>query len=122
VEFLKQRWRENMNSITTSNNDKNGAQEQPQADGKRRVKVDKEAVTQAIEKLTTAIADAAANNIKQGLFHLPDTMHDALWVATDLVEKSQKFPNYKLTFYHKGMGDGSNTCAVTFIDKNSSPK
>jgi hypothetical protein len=111
-----------MNSITNNNNDDNSAPNQPQADGKRKIKVDKEAVAQAIEKLTAAIADAAANNIRQGLFHLPDTMHDALWVATDLVEKSQKFPNYKLTFYHKGMGEGSNTCAVTFIDETNSPK
>lgn len=111
-----------MNSLTSNNNDNNSTQSQPQSDGKRRVKVDKEAVTEAIEKLTAAIADAAANNIKQGLFHLPDTMHDALWVATDLVEKSRKFPNYKLTFYHKGMGEGSNTCAVTFVDNTDSPK
>ncbi|WP_019498468.1 hypothetical protein [Pseudanabaena sp. PCC 6802] len=110
-----------MNSVINNDND-DSAHSQPQADGKRRIKVDKEAVTEAIEKLTAAIADAAANNIKQGLFHLPDTMHDALWVATDLVEKSRKFPNYKLTFYHKGMGEGSNTCAVTFIDNTDSPK
>jgi hypothetical protein len=105
-----------MNNETTTTNGQSNAPNQSASVGKRKVKVDKEAVTIAIEKLTTAIADASAQNIKQGLFHLPDSMHDALWVATDLIEKSQKFPNYKLTFYHKGMGEGSNTCAVTFID------
>jgi hypothetical protein len=107
--------------VSDPNNDTNTAandlQTQPALSGnKRKVKVDKEAVTEAIAKLTEAIADAAAQNIKQGLFHLPDTMHDALWVATDLVEKSQKFPNYKLTFYHQGMGEGTHTCAVTFVE------
>jgi hypothetical protein len=103
------------NDTNTATND-NDAQNQPSSTGKRKVKVDKEAVTEAIAKLTEAIADAATQNIKQGLFHLPDTMHDALWVATDLVEKSQKFPNYKLTFYHQGMGEGTHTCAVTFVE------
>jgi hypothetical protein len=101
------------NDTNTATND---AQDQPASTGKRKVKVDKEAVTEAISKLTEAIAEAATQNIKQGLFHLPDTMHDALWVATDLVEKSQKFPNYKLTFYHQGMGEGTHTCAVTFVE------
>ena len=107
------------NNDTTNANTVNPAtngQTQPASADKRKVKVDKEAVTQAIAKLTEAIADAAAQNIKQGLFHLPDTMHDALWVATDLVEKSQKFPNYKFTFYHQGMGEGTHTCAVTFVE------
>jgi hypothetical protein len=104
------------NPNNDTNNAANNAQNQPASAGKRKVKVDKAAVTEAIAKLTEAIADAAAQNIKQGLFHLPDTMHDALWVATDLVEKSQKFPNYKLTFYHQGMGEGTHTCAVTFVE------
>jgi hypothetical protein len=39
-----------------------------------------------------------------------------LLVASDMVQKSKKFPNYKLTFYHKGMGEGTNTCAVTFTE------
>jgi hypothetical protein len=106
--------------VSNPNNDTstaaNDGQNPSASIGKRKVKVDKAAVTEAIAKLTEAIADAAAQNIKQGLFHLPDDMHDALWVATDLVEKSQKFPNYKLTFYHQGMGEGSHTCAVTFIE------
>ncbi len=101
------------NNDTNTVNDK---QAPPASTGKRKVKVDKASVTEAIAKLTEAIAEAAAQNIKQGLFHLPDTMHDALWVATDLVEKSQKFPNYKLTFYHQGMGEGTHTCAVTFVE------
>jgi hypothetical protein len=110
--------------VSNPNNDTNtaasDAQNQPASTpastGKCKVKVDKEAVTEAIAKLTEAIAEATTQNIKQGLFHLPDTMHDALWVATDLVEKSQKFPNYKLTFYHQGMGEGTHTCAVTFVE------
>lgn len=104
------------NPNNETNTAANDGQNQASSTGKRKVKVDKEAVTEAIAKLTEAIADAAAQNIKQGLFHLPDTMHDALWVATDLVEKSQKFPNYKLTFYHQGMGEGTHTCAVTFVE------
>ncbi len=87
----------------------------------KRVKVNKEAVQAMVDKLVKALQEGAAANIKNGLFHADAKEHDALWVATDLIQKSQKFPNYKLTFYHKGMGEGTNTCAVTFIDNSSEP-
>jgi hypothetical protein len=82
---------------------------------KAKVSIDKESLNRVLELFTKTLEDSANQGIKNGLFHLPDSDRNALWVASDLIEKSGKFPNYKLTFYHKGMGEGTNTCAVTFV-------
>jgi hypothetical protein len=81
-----------------------------------KVSVDKANLERVLELLTKAVQESVEQEIKNGLFHLPSDDRNALWVATDLVQKSGKFPNYKFTFYHQGMGEGSNTCAVTFIE------
>jgi hypothetical protein len=81
-----------------------------------KVSVDKESLERVLALLTQAVQESMEQGIKNGLFHLPRVDRNALWVATDLVQKSGKFPNYKFTFYHQGMGEGSNTCAVTFIE------
>jgi hypothetical protein len=88
-----------------------------------KVSVDKASLERVLELLTKAVQESLEQGIKNGLFHLPSGDRNALWVATDLVQKSDKFPNYKFTFYHQGMGEGSNTCAVTFIeaDHESTP-
>jgi hypothetical protein len=88
-----------------------------------KVSVDKASLERVLGLLTKAVQESVEQGIKNGLFHLPSGDRNALWVATDLVQKSNKFPNYKFTFYHQGMGEGSNTCAVTFIeaDHESSP-
>jgi hypothetical protein len=80
-----------------------------------KVSVDKASLERVLGLLTKAVQESVEQGIKNGLFHLPSGDRNALWVATDLVQKSDQFPNYKFTFYHQGMGEGSNTCAVTFI-------
>ncbi|GBO56079.1 hypothetical protein APA_4285 [Pseudanabaena sp. lw0831] len=69
-----------------------------------------------IARLTNTLEDGVKNGIKRGLLHLPASDRHLLLIASDMVQKSKKFPNYKLTFYHKGMGEGTNTCAVTFTE------
>ncbi len=81
-----------------------------------KVSIDKASLNRVLELLTKALQDSSNEGIKHGLFHLPDSDRNALWVASDLIEKSGKFPNYKLTFYHQGKGEGTNTCAVTFME------
>lgn len=81
-----------------------------------KVSVDKASLERVLGLLTKAVQESVEQGIKNGLFHLPSGDRNALWVATDLVQKSGKFPNYKFTFYHQGMGEGSNTCAVTFME------
>jgi hypothetical protein len=76
--------------------------------------VDPELVQEALDRLVTAVHSAAQSNIQNGLFHLPASEHDALWVACGVLQKSGAFPQYKFTFYHQGMGEGTNTCAVSF--------
>lgn len=88
----------------------------PQTSTSKRLKVSKEAVNMMLEKLTQALQDGVNDNIKHGLFHASSAEHDALWVATDLIQKSNQFPRYTLKFYHQGMGEGTNTCAVTFME------
>ncbi len=91
----------------------------PQPTTGKRLKVSKEAVNVMLDKLAQALQDGVNDNIKHGLFHASSDEHDALWVATDLMQKSNRFSRYTLTFYHQGMGEGTNTCAVTFIEKSS---
>lgn len=79
-----------------------------------KVSVDKESLERVLTLLTQALETSSAEGIKNGLFHLPDSDRNALWVASDILEKSGKFPQYKFTFYHLGKGQGTNTCAVTF--------
>ncbi len=81
-----------------------------------KVSVDKESLNRVLALLTKAVQESLDQRIKNGLFHLTSGDRNALWVATDLVQKSGKFPNYKFTFYHQGMGEGTDTCAVTFIE------
>lgn len=79
-----------------------------------KVSVDKKHLERVLAELTQAVSTSAATGIKHGLFHLPSSDRSALWVASDILEKSAKFPQYKFTFYHLGKGEGTNTCAVTF--------
>jgi len=83
---------------------------------KAKVSIDKHNLNRVLEILTKALQDSTDEGIKNGLFHLPESDRNALWVASDLLEKSGKFPHYKLTFYHKGKGEGTNTCAITFTE------
>jgi hypothetical protein len=76
--------------------------------------IDRRDFDRVMARLKEALMDGIKNNIKGGLLHLPDRDRHALLVASDVIQKSQEFPNYKLTFYNKGMGEGTNTCAVTF--------
>ncbi len=78
--------------------------------------IDRLELDRVIAQLTEVIEDGIKTGIKRGLFHLPASDRHLLLIASDIVQKSQKFPNYKLTFYHKGMGEGTNTCAVTFTE------
>ncbi|WP_225902949.1 hypothetical protein [Pseudanabaena yagii] len=78
--------------------------------------IDRLELDRVIARLTEVIEDGIKTGIKRGLFHLPASDRHLLLIASDMVQKSQKFPNYKLTFYHKGMGEGTNTCAVTFTE------
>lgn len=81
-----------------------------------KVSVDKVSLERVSGLLTNAVRESLDRGIKNGLFHLPISDRNALWVATDLVQKSGKFTNYKFTFYHQGMGAGTDTCAVTFME------
>jgi hypothetical protein len=81
-----------------------------------KVSVDKESLDRVMALLSKTVQESREQGIKNGLFHLPSSDRNALWVATDLIQKSEGFSNYKFTFYHLGMGEGSNTCAVTFIE------
>lgn len=78
--------------------------------------IDRLELDKVIARLTSTLEDGIKNGIKRGLLHLPASDRHLLLVASDMVQKSKKFPNYKLTFYHKGMGEGTNTCAVTFTE------
>jgi hypothetical protein len=78
--------------------------------------IDRLELDKVITRLTNTLEDGIKNGIKRGLLHLPASDRHLLLVASDMVQKSKKFPNYKLTFYHKGMGEGTNTCAVTFTE------
>jgi len=78
--------------------------------------IDRLELDRVVARLTEVIEDGIKTGIKRGLFHLPASDRHLLLIASDIVQKSQKFPNYKLTFYHKGMGEGTNTCAVTFTE------
>ncbi|AFY74436.1 hypothetical protein Syn7502_02455 [Synechococcus sp. PCC 7502] len=80
-----------------------------------KVSIDRASLDRVLAQLTKAVEESLAEGIKNGLFHLPSSDRNALWVATDLLQKSGKFPNYKFTFYHLGKGAETNTCAVTFI-------
>jgi hypothetical protein len=84
-----------------------------------KVSVDKESLDRVLAQLNKALQESLDRGIKNGLFHLTSGDRNALWVATDLVQKSGKFPNYKFTFYHQGMGEGTGTCAVTFTETAS---
>jgi len=86
-----------------------------------KVSVDKESLERVLAKLTQVVEESLEQGIKNGLFHLPSSDRNALWVATDLIQKSDKFPNCKFTFYHLGMGEGTDTCAVTFVDAANQP-
>jgi hypothetical protein len=86
-----------------------------------KVSVDKESLNRVLAQLTRAVQESLDQGIKNGLFHLPSGDRNALWVATDLIQKSGNFPNYKFTFYHLGKGEGTNTCAVTFTDPEFDP-
>lgn len=78
--------------------------------------IDRLELDRVVARLTEVIEDGIKTGIKRGLFHLPASDRHLLLIASDIVQKSQKFPNHKLTFYHKGMGEGTNTCAVTFTE------
>jgi hypothetical protein len=86
-----------------------------------KISVDKESLERVLTKLTQVVQESLEQGIKNGLFHLPSSDRNALWVATDLIQKSHKFPNCKFTFYHLGMGEGTDTCAVTFVDTANQP-
>jgi hypothetical protein len=77
--------------------------------------LDPELVQTALDRLVEAVQSAVQSNIKNGLFHLPAADHDPLWVACGVLQKSGAFPQFKFTFYHQGMGEGTNTCAVSFV-------
>ncbi len=78
--------------------------------------IDRHQLDQMITDLSNAIADGVKTGIKRGLWHRPASDRHLLLVAANVVQKSQKFPNYKLTFYHEGVGKDTNTCAVTFTE------
>jgi hypothetical protein len=78
--------------------------------------IDRHELDQMVTYLNNAIADGIKTGIKRGLLHRPASDRHLLLVAANIVKKSQKFPNYKLTFYHEGMGKDTNTCAVTFVE------
>jgi hypothetical protein len=82
-----------------------------------KVSVDRKSVERVMGQLIKAVTESVEQGIKNGLFHLPMGDRTALWVAADLIQKSGKFPTYKFTFYHLGMGAGTDTCAVTFIEE-----
>lgn len=81
--------------------------------------IDRHELDQMVTYLTNTIADGVKTGIKRGLLHRPASDRHLLLVAANMVQKSQRFPNYKLTFYHEGMGKDTNTCAVTFIEISS---
>lgn len=78
--------------------------------------IDRLELDKVVKRLTEALEDGTKTGLKRGLLHLPASDRHLLMIAADLVQKSQKFPNYQLKFYSKGMGEGTNTCAVTFIE------
>ena len=86
-------------------------------DQPQEIVIDRAELQRVMTKLTKAIEDGIKDGIKRGLLHLPASDRFLLMVASDLVQKSQKFPSYKITFYHQGMGEGTDTCAVTFIEE-----
>ncbi|MGQ9865584.1 MAG: hypothetical protein ACUVSQ_04760 [Pseudanabaenaceae cyanobacterium] len=86
---------------------------------KVKIQVNRAAVEAALQKLETAVQQAIAEGIQGGVYHLPASEHNALWVASDLLQKSGKYPQYQFRFYPKGMGEGTHTCAVTFTPPHS---
>ncbi len=81
--------------------------------------IDRLELDRVMKCLTEALEDGTKTGLKRGLLHLPVSDRFLLMVAVDLVQKSQKFPNYQLKFYSQGMGEGTDTCAVTFIEQYS---
>jgi hypothetical protein len=82
----------------------------------KKPEIEPKAVQDALDRLVIAVQSAAKDNIQHGLFHLPSNDHDALWMACNVLQKSGAFPQYQFTFYHQGMGEGTNTCAVAFLN------
>lgn len=112
IKFVNQNFTMSESNISAVNLDNNlTAETEPEE-----IIIDRLELDRVIARLTEAIEDGIKTGIKRGLLHLPASDRHLLLVASDMVQKSQKFPNYKLTFYHKGMGEGTNTCAVTFTE------
>ena len=88
----------------------------PEEEQVEEIVIDRHQLDQMITDLSNAIADGIVTGVKRGLWHRPASDRHLLLIAANMVQKSQKFPNYKLTFYHEGMGRDTNTCAVTFIE------
>ncbi len=88
------------------------------------LEIDHVQLQQTIEKVVRALQVAVSQGIKRGFYHLPSNEADLLMVATDLIERSQRFPNYKLAFYRYGIRKDANNCAVTFeeIEPKTQPQ
>ncbi|NJK35138.1 MAG: hypothetical protein HC919_09385 [Oscillatoriales cyanobacterium SM2_2_1] len=76
----------------------------------------------ALKQVQQRILSALREGVPRGMFHLPQRDRHLLMIATDLIQKSGQFPHYRFTFYHQGKGEGTDTCAITFIrDGSPSP-
>jgi hypothetical protein len=70
---------------------------------------------QMLKQVHGRIVAALQQGVPRGMLHLPQRERHVLMVATDLIQKSGQFPQYRFTFYHQGKGEGTDTCAITFI-------
>ncbi|PLS69271.1 MAG: hypothetical protein CV045_03035 [Cyanobacteria bacterium M5B4] len=83
-----------------------------------KVKVNQRDLERVLLQLASVLKEGMDQGITQGWFHLPQSDHDALWLAASILQRSGQFPAYKLTFYHRGQGD--DTCGVVFRCHESS--
>ncbi len=91
---------------------------QPQEEVRELV-IDTKALAVLKQKLTETMTVAIKGGVRNGVFHVTAAEGDTLMVAAHLIEQERIFPSYKLKFYRLGMGSGTNTSAVTFIERNS---
>jgi len=85
----------------------------------RELVINAEALGALKQKLIETMTVAINGGIRNGVFHVTSAEGDTLMVAANLIQKEQLFPDYKLKFYRLGMGAGTNTSAITFIQQDS---
>lgn len=85
----------------------------------RELVINAEALAALKQKLIETMTVAINGGIRNGVFHVTAAEGDTLMVAANLIQKEQLFPDYKLKFYRLGMGAGTNTSAITFIQQDS---